>query len=89
MWKKSATFARKLKTSTEMTKKKSNKSKAEKSAVSLSETLGFNKLFENERLNFFLGVLLFVASIYMALAFASFFTTGAADQSVIEKYITD
>ncbi len=68
-----------------MTKKKSNKPKAEKSAVSLSETLGFNKLFENERLNFFLGVLLFVASIYMALAFASFFTTGAADQSVIEN----
>ena len=68
-----------------MTKKKSNKSKAEKPATSLSEALGFNKLFENERLNFFLGVLLFVASIYMALAFASFFTTGAADQSVIEN----
>ena len=85
MWKKSATFARNFKTSTEMTKKKSNKSKAEKPATSLSEALGFNKLFENERLNFFLGVLLFVASIYMALAFASFFTTGAADQSVIEN----
>ena len=68
-----------------MTKKKSNKSKAEKPATSLSEAIGFNKLFENERLNFFLGVLLFVASIYMALAFASFFTTGAADQSVIEN----
>jgi len=52
---------------------------------SLSETLGFDKIFHNERLNFFIGVLLFAFSIYMALAFGSFFVTGAADQSIIEN----
>ena len=68
-----------------MAKKKSTKSKAEKPAGSLAEALGINKIFENERLIFFIGVLLFILSIYMALAFVSFFMTGAADQSIIEE----
>ena len=68
-----------------MTKKKSNNSKSKKPSISLSEAIGINKIFENERLIFFIGVLLFILSIYTALAFISYFTTGAADQSIIEE----
>ena len=68
-----------------MAKKKSNKSKAEKPSINLAEALGLNKIFENERLNFFIGVLLFVLAIYTTISFVSFFTTGAADQSIIDE----
>ena len=67
-----------------MTKKKSKKTKAEKPAETLSEAVGLNKIFENERLSFFVGVLLFIIAIYTTLAFISFLNTGAADQSVID-----
>ena len=68
-----------------MAKKKSNKTKAEKPSMNLAEALGLNKIFENERLNFFIGVLLFVLAIYTTISFVSFFTTGAADQSIIDE----
>ena len=67
-----------------MAKKKNQKSRSEGSAKGLAETLGMDKILHNERLNFFIGLVLFIVSIYMALSFASFFTTGAADQSIIE-----
>ena len=68
-----------------MAKKKTSKSKSDNSAINISEVLGFFKIFQNERLHFFLGLLLFVISIYMALSFISFISTGAADQSAIEE----
>ncbi len=68
-----------------MTKKKSKKTKAEKPAETLSEAVGLNKIFDNERLSFFVGVLLFIIAIYTTLAFISFLNTGAADQSVIDE----
>ena len=68
-----------------MSKKKSKKTKAEKPATSFTEALGLNKIFDNERLNFFFGVLLLILAAYTTLAFISFFTTGAADQSIIEE----
>ena len=68
-----------------MAKKKTQKTKAEKPAVNLSEALGIDKILNNERLNFFVGLLLFLVAIYMTLSFVSFFTTGAADQSFIEE----
>ena len=67
-----------------MAKKKSSKSAAEKPASSLKEALGFDKIFHNERINFVLGVFLFIIAGYLTWAFISFFTTGAADQSIIE-----
>ena len=48
------------------------------------DVLDIRNIFENERLNFFFGLLLFVIAGYMTLAFISYFTTGAADQSMIE-----
>ena len=68
-----------------MAKKKSNKQKSGKQSVSFTEALEINKIFQNERLIFYLGVILFAMAIYMTLAFVSFFTTGAADQSIIEN----
>ena len=68
-----------------MTKKKNSKARAEKPATTFVEALGIDKILYNERLNFFIGALLFVVSIYMALSFVSFLTTGAADQSFIEE----
>ena len=62
-----------------------NKQKSGKQSVSFTEALEINKIFQNERLIFYLGVILFAMAIYMTLAFVSFFTTGAADQSIIEN----
>ena len=68
-----------------MTKKKKQKNKPAKPAASFYEALGVDSIFHNERLNFFLGVLLLIFSVYMIWAFVSFFVTGAADQSMIEE----
>ena len=65
-----------------MVKKK--KVKNEKSSSSLSGVLGFKDIFLNERLKFFFGLVLLVLAIYMIFAFISYFTTGAADESLIE-----
>ena len=45
---------------------------------------GIKHIFQDERLSFAIGILLVVVAIYLTLAFASYFTTGAADQSLIE-----
>ena len=80
------TFAQKLKNSQKkMVKKKNQKGKQESLSINLSEALGIDKIFHNERLNFFIGILLFIIAIYMSLSFISFFNTGAADQSIIEE----
>ena len=68
-----------------MSKKKTKKTKTEKHATTFTEALGVNKIFDNERLNFFIGVLLLILAAYTTMAFVSFFTTGAADQSIIEE----
>ena len=46
-----------------MAKKKTQKTKAEKPAVNLSEALGIDKILNNERLKFFVGLLLFIVAI--------------------------
>ena len=66
-----------------MAKKKSTKS-SDKTASSFKEALGLDKIFYNERVNFILGVCLFVIAIYLAWAFVSYLVTGAADQSLID-----
>ena len=66
-------------------KKKKAKARSERQSFSLTEALGMDSIFHNERLNFFIGLLLMVVAVYLALSFVSFFTTGAADQSLIER----
>jgi S-DNA-T family DNA segregation ATPase FtsK/SpoIIIE len=51
---------------------------------SFTGVLGFTNIFHNEKLNFFLGLLLVSVAVYFIMAFISYFTTGAADQSLIE-----
>ena len=62
--------------------------KTERTASSLAEAIGFNNILHHERVNFFIGLLLVVVSIYLILAFISFLATGAADQSMIEELRT-
>ena len=52
------------------------------------EALGLSRItqiFQNERLLFFLGMLLFAVSCCMVVSFISFFTTGQVDVSMIEN----
>ena len=65
-----------------MAKKKKQVTKTER--VSFAESLGFKHIFNNEKLNFFLGILLFALAVFMVLSFISYLTTGQADQSLIE-----
>ena len=67
-----------------MAKKKISKA-SEKPASSLREALGIDKIFFNERINFMIGFCLLIVAAYLIWAFISYFTTGAADQSLIES----
>ena len=67
-----------------MAKKKTNKA-SDKTASSFREALGIDKIFFNERVNFVLGFCLLIIAGYLAWAFISYFTTGAADQSLIDS----
>lgn len=64
-----------------MAKKKTDK-EPEKKTVPIHR---FTKIFKNETLHFVIGLLLVIFSVYLLLAFASFFFTGAADQSIVEN----
>ena len=44
---------------------------------------------QNETLRFILGLVLVIFSVYLLLAFMSFFFTGAADQSILDSGRTD
>ena len=66
-----------------MAKKKTSKSSV-KTPTSFKEALGIDKIFFNERINFILGACLLFVAGYLTWAFISYFSTGAADQSLIE-----
>ena len=42
-------------------------------------------IFKNETVHFVIGLMLVIFSVYLLLAFSSFFFTGAADQSIISR----
>ena len=64
--------------------KKKNRKTTEK-RPSFAESIGFKNIFQNEKLNFILGVLLFALALFMVLSFISYFSTGQADQGLIEE----
>lgn len=64
-----------------MVKKKSDKETEQKS-VSENKFFAF---FKNETIHFVVGLVLVIFSVYLLLAFSSFFFTGAADQSIIDS----
>ena len=65
-----------------MAKKK--KAKSEKSDSSFTSIIGIKNIFQNEKLNFVIGIVLIIVAFYFILAFVSYFSTGSADQSLIE-----
>ncbi len=64
-----------------MAKKK--KSKAARNATNIGEALGVSNVFNNERIDFVLGVVLFVFAVFVVIAMVSFFYTGQTDQSIL------
>ncbi len=66
------------KTSSTPSRRKSNKPNS-----TFLDAIGCTSLFQNEKLNFFTGILLLCIGIIMILSFISFFTTGFADQSTL------
>ncbi len=71
-----------------MGKKKKKTSRRDEQRPTMLEALGLKRIsqiFQNERLRFFIGMLLFAISCCMVLSFISFFTTGQADMSIIEN----
>ena len=73
---------------TKKKKKNGSSSRSQAQRKSFLETLGLQRIadiFLNERMHFFLGMVLFAVSGCMVWAFVSYLTTGAADQSIIEN----
>ena len=68
-------------------KRKKSNAQNRQEGKSLMEAIGLNRfldIFYNERLRFFTGMLLFAVAACMVLSFISFFSTGQADQTMIE-----
>ncbi len=71
-----------------MAKKTKKSAKNSEKHLSFLESLGLSRIsqiFQNERLWFFIGMVLFATSCCMVLAFISFFSTGQNDVSIIEN----
>ena len=66
-----------------MAKKRSEKKVKSSSGRSLFSSI--LNIFQNEKFTFVMGILLVGIAIYLTLAFVSYFTTGAADLSLIES----
>ena len=52
---------------------------------SFAESIGFINIFNNEKINFFIGLLLFFLAFYLLLSIVSFLMTGSADQSMLDN----
>lgn len=59
------------------------KKKNTRANKSLSEIVGFDNILHNDIINFIIGVVLVLLSIYIIIAFISYFSTGRADQSLV------
>lgn len=46
-------------------------------------------ILKNETLHFVVGLVMVIFAVYLLLAFASFFFTGSADQSILENHTTE
>lgn len=68
-----------------MAKKKSTKKSVKGNSGNWMDALGYSNIFQNEKLTFILGILLLCVSVITIISFVSYFTTGAADQSIIDN----
>ena len=62
-----------------MVKKKKNT----RNHKTFSEVVGLKAFFQNDIINFIVGILLVLLAIYTIIAYVSFFSTGQNDQSLI------
>ncbi len=62
---------------------KNKKKNTPPKSTSLTEALGLSEFLHNERVHFALGITLLLISLYMIVAFISYFSTGEADQSLV------
>ena len=58
------------------------KKKTTKKQVSVADVMGLN-ILQNYLFNFIFGILLFIFSVWMIVTFISYFSTAAADQSLV------
>lgn len=61
------------------------KKRVARKSKSLSDALGIRYMFGNETTDFFLGLLLMAVAFFMTIAMVSYFSTGQADQSILEN----
>ncbi len=54
-----------------------------RNAKNLGEATGFSNLFNNEKIDFVFGVILFAIAVFVSIAMISFFYTGQNDQSIL------
>ncbi len=59
------------------------KKKIMRTDKSFSEVIGLKSVLQNDILNFIFGIILVLLSIYVIIAFISYFSTGQYDQSII------
>lgn len=60
------------------------KKNAEREAQNVASANKIVLFFKNETIHFVIGLVLVIFSVYLLLAFSSFFFTGASDQSIID-----
>ena len=60
------------------------KKKSARKSKSFSEAVGFNYII-NDKSNFIYGIIAIAFSIFLIIAFCSYFSTGQADQSLVEE----
>lgn len=58
--------------------------KTVKNNKSFTKTIEIGSIFHNESANFFIGFVFLAIAVYLIFSFISFFTTGTADQTMIE-----
>ena len=64
------------------------KKRTERKAKSFSEAIGLQYIFNNTITDFFLGLALVIAGIFIIIAMISFLSTGTVDQSILEDLRT-
>lgn len=60
------------------------KRRAERKPKNLGEAVGFQNIYQNEKFDFLLGIILLMIAIYVIIAMVSYISTGKADQSILE-----
>lgn len=60
------------------------KRKSERKPQNIGEAIGFQNIFNSEKTDFLLGLILVFTAIYTIIAMFSFLKTGQADQSLLE-----